>query len=247
MMTHQFPLPQRFPSIIFESYDVLRFNGPKQEALDFLHRITTQDFKSQSPEDAPTHGALLTPTGQIKHLFQCLVSDGAVYLFAPSQMSADSGPSGGLLESLEALHFTEDFSIEAIVTAQALPPENQSGDQSPNESLFWPIEINSKTNLLEAPLLPYLAMDKGCYPGQEAIEKTFTYGSPAKKLMKLIAHKAIPLGAEVTLKEKVIGKVLAQRKENLHIAQIQRPHFGQIKQTDQGELVPFANDFVFKK
>jgi folate-binding protein YgfZ len=47
------------------------------------------------------------------------------------------------------------------------------------------IDIDQKNIILESGLSDHIARDKGCYPGQEVVERVFTYGNIAKKLMGL--------------------------------------------------------------
>jgi folate-binding protein YgfZ len=47
------------------------------------------------------------------------------------------------------------------------------------------VDITEKNMILEAALDGFVARDKGCYPGQEVVERVFTYGTIAKKLMGL--------------------------------------------------------------
>lgn len=47
------------------------------------------------------------------------------------------------------------------------------------------IDVNEKNLILEVALSPYVARNKGCYPGQEVVERVFTYGNVAKKLVGL--------------------------------------------------------------
>lgn len=45
---------------------------------------------------------------------------------------------------------------------------------------------DNTTQILEAGLDRYINRDKGCYPGQEVVEKIYTYGKPAKKLVQFV-------------------------------------------------------------
>ena len=53
-------------------------------------------------------------------------------------------------------------------------------------------EISENVNPLELGMLDAVAPNKGCYPGQEIIEKIAALGSPAKRLALLESAKAFP-------------------------------------------------------
>ena len=48
-----------------------------------------------------------------------------------------------------------------------------------------PREFGNSNIILEAPLDEYVHRNKGCYPGQEVIERIFTYGNVAKRTVPL--------------------------------------------------------------
>jgi folate-binding protein YgfZ len=62
-------------------------------------------------------------------------------------------------------------------------------------------DITEKNMILEGALVDFVARDKGCYPGQEVVERVFTYGTIAKKLMglKLGAPGLETIGARLKL------------------------------------------------
>jgi len=45
------------------------------------------------------------------------------------------------------------------------------------------VDMSDKNLILEGALADYVSRDKGCYPGQEVVERIFTYGNVAKKLV----------------------------------------------------------------
>jgi len=53
-------------------------------------------------------------------------------------------------------------------------------------------EIDENSNPLEIGLHEGVAQNKGCYPGQEVIEKIISLGSPAKRLIRLRGETAVP-------------------------------------------------------
>jgi len=75
-----------------------------------------------------------------------------------AQWVKDSGLQGATAEELEALR-----------VAQVRP--------------LIDVEITSESNPLELGLIESLPRGKGCYPGQEVIERTISIGAPAKRLV----------------------------------------------------------------
>jgi folate-binding protein YgfZ len=53
-------------------------------------------------------------------------------------------------------------------------------------------EITSNTIPLEAGLIDCLAQGKGCYPGQEVIERIVSLGAPARRLARIDGHGVAP-------------------------------------------------------
>jgi folate-binding protein YgfZ len=53
-------------------------------------------------------------------------------------------------------------------------------------------EITENTNPLEIGLPEAISSNKGCYPGQEVIEKIISLGAPAKRLVKIEGTGALP-------------------------------------------------------
>lgn len=47
------------------------------------------------------------------------------------------------------------------------------------------VDIGEQNIILEGPLESFVSRNKGCYPGQEVIERIFTYGNVAKRIVKL--------------------------------------------------------------
>lgn len=58
-------------------------------------------------------------------------------------------------------------------------------------------EITGATIPLEAGLVDALAQGKGCYPGQEVIERIMSLGAPARRLVRIDGRGAAPAPGEV--------------------------------------------------
>jgi folate-binding protein YgfZ len=63
----------------------------------------------------------------------------------------------------------------------------------------WGVDITEKNMILEAPLEGSVARNKGCYPGQEVVERVFTYGNIGKKLVGVRVHMGQAAGASGAL------------------------------------------------
>lgn len=91
-----------------------------------------------------------------------------------------------------------------------------------NDDFFWhvtfgvprfPQEINESNIILEGPFDDYVHRNKGCYPGQEVIERIYTYGNVAKKIVPFEAVDTLKnsvnvVNLDVTLNNETVGKIL---------------------------------------
>ncbi len=91
------------------------------------------------------------------------------------------GIPGALMGASEA----ED--ILSVVRAQALRILDFEEFHAVQEYYGFPAQSDFVTRfqILEMGLDRYIDRGKGCYPGQEVVEKIYTYGKPAKKLVRL--------------------------------------------------------------
>ena len=143
--------------------------------LDLLHRISSVDIKHLKLKQK-TKGLLLNPSGKIESIFEIelLNSDEAEITFQDE-----------FLIHLEKFTFAEQYLITPLEPA----PESSLSERARILELtpklgneFLP---NGETNPLEVNLRSAIADQKGCYPGQEVIEKIVSIGSPARKLCLL--------------------------------------------------------------
>lgn len=72
--------------------------------------------------------------------------------------------------------------------------------------------FDSTNIILEGPLNDFIHRNKGCYPGQEVIERIFTYGNVAKQMVSVEfsgnTNDTI-VGAELKLDGETVGKIQA--------------------------------------
>ncbi len=237
--------------VFYEMKDwrAVTLNGP--DALDFLHRMTTVNFKN-FPPGSFSDCTFLTATGKLVAYFKIIAKEPGQYLAlaAPgfsNVLSADQY----LFETLEKFHFMEKFTITPLGDAYSyfrvagtgtLPvisdfsfyPENlwtknfwgaphfdfdscvvveknkvedfkaklRAADyqelKTVNEHRIFfgepsvPAELNTNMIPLEAELLTAIHENKGCYPGQEVIEKIRAIGQVPRRLMLLRGAGAVP-------------------------------------------------------
>jgi hypothetical protein len=149
--------------------------------LDLLHRISSINVHALVLGRS-TPGLILNPEGKILSAFTItlLASDTA-------EIQADAP----FLPELDRYTFSEVYSLET------LPSESKSHEDEearilaliPKEGFeFLP---DGKTNPLEVNLRHAIADQKGCYPGQEVIEKIISLGSPARKLCLLKSNSPV--------------------------------------------------------
>lgn len=240
----------------------LSISGP--DTLDFLHRLTSQDFKTLEVGSG-IKAALLQPTSMILGLFTAYRFKDEILLIPNDQSNHRV-----VQENLEKFHFAEDLEIQskqglffssfdekAIGVFGLLPsttvscdefslgsekvmtfghgnffsfiaPSQNTGEMLQNKlqeggvkSLttenfqsqllasgfpIWDQDIGTKNLILEGPFEEYVARNKGCYPGQEIVERVFTYGNVAKKLV-LIETPSVPQSQTVIKDDSAIGTI----------------------------------------
>lgn len=81
-------------------------------------------------------------------------------------------------------------------------------------------EINSGTIVTDLPLEKFVSFNKGCYAGQEVVERATAKGRPNKKLIKLSSTSPLTKGQKVLLDQQKVGAItsVAQAEESLWIA-----------------------------
>ncbi len=114
----------------------------------------------------------------------------------------DVSPSGAFVSSADCLRFTHGTRQSVWTTASRL---KEWGARAPltGEMEAYRVEqlipargheIDGEGSPLEVGLADAVAPSKGCYPGQEVIEKIISLGSPAKRLVQIECHGSIEAG-----------------------------------------------------
>lgn len=146
-----------------------------KDGIDLLQRITTLDFKRLSANISHP-GLILNPQGKILCYFEVTLkgmSDQVEIVFENS-----------FLELLDQYTFGERYKIEKLAVIEEMTNSSQETKRIRNRIPKLGNEFlnNGETNPLEVNLDSAIHDQKGCYPGQEVIEKIIAIGSPAKKL-----------------------------------------------------------------
>ncbi len=146
-----------------------------QAGLDLLHRISSINVPALAT-GFPRTGLLLNPAGRIQSCFE-ITRTGAD--------SVEIAFEDSFLERLEHYTFAERYEISEL-------PCSTGTERSLRERIlnlipeagreFLP---DGETNPLEVNLGSAIDSNKGCYPGQEVIEKILALGSPARRLCLL--------------------------------------------------------------
>ena len=157
------------------------------EGLDLLHRISSADIKRLKLKEK-AEGLLLTPAGKIRCWFEIerLAPDQAFITFA--------GDFAGILDSFT---FGEQYTLTPANSDESSgQPTTDDAEQARILSLRpapgLEFSLDGTVNPLEVNLNHAIADQKGCYPGQEVIEKIIALGSPARRLCQLRSDSELP-------------------------------------------------------
>lgn len=183
---------------IYEGGPQFRIKISGADAIDFLHRITSNDVRGLA-NGAENHQCLLTAKGKIIAPFRLRrESDGAT-LTGPLELKSV------VIETIDRYIFSEDVRVEAL---EDFISEELSDEERIRRGLpKWGVDIDSETIPWEAGMAEYVSTSKGCYTGQETIARIETYGKVARRLCMLNAgdrfalamvHRNIPDGGTVT-------------------------------------------------
>jgi folate-binding protein YgfZ len=145
------------------------------DAIDLLHRITTVNTK-RLPLNEKTPSLILNPKGKILCFFELTRKD---------KDAIEVEFEENFLELLDQYTFGEKYEIEKLSSLGLSEPDESTRIRSMNPKLGHEFKADGETNPLEVNLRSAIHDNKGCYPGQEVIEKIISLGSPAKKLCLL--------------------------------------------------------------
>jgi folate-binding protein YgfZ len=154
-----------------------------RDGIDLLKRITTLDPSQleMNSEHLAVPGLILNPQGKIVSYFEIKKRDADTV----EMIGTDA-----LLALLDQYTFGEKYELgKNSVPEDETMLENFSSDLDRISKLTPKIAYefleDGSTNPLEVNLRHAIHDNKGCYPGQEVIEKIISLGSPPRKLCLL--------------------------------------------------------------
>lgn len=223
-------------TVLFERPDLATIEITGADARDFLHRMTSQSFKTIQPGES-LFGAFLNGNATVVALFtakwyqeRCLLvlqksalasalafiekfhfgeeiqyreihldwyevrgisylSERAEFIVLPARKGLHPGfwvaRNDHNKNSSERLREVHKFVSESVKTLKVLDsslgPAVLALENIPEDRL----DVSDSNILLELDAGEFVHRNKGCYPGQEVIERIFTYGNVAKKIVAL--------------------------------------------------------------
>lgn len=262
------------------------------DRLDFLHRLTSQSFKTRKPDEF-FYGACLLANGGVIGLFGAWVRAEDVLLL-PLGKSVEP-----ILKFLDQFHFGENVRFELseenhlihlfgdtsgtsfAVSSQRFPgplqsipgneliknellvvPANQSFVLSPARELSSSecaayfalhglpeagVDLTAENILIEAPLDNFVHRTKGCYPGQEVIERIYTYGNVSKYVLEfqLDTERNASLKADPNLLKRAGSALFAGETKVGMIRSVREALNGSVFAIAQVQRIPAEKQKVF--
>ena len=187
------------------------------QGLELLHRISSLDVLGLEP-GSKRKGLILNPAGKILSFFEIEKLDATRALI-------DFEP--GFLEHLDHYTFAERYELEPLAPPPPIAEPLLDRILALRPEVGFEFHLNGETNPLEVNLQSAISDQKGCYPGQEVIEKTISLGSPAKKLALI---KALHLVTELNTPAKIFSSdqhevgVLTSYASGYGLAILKRTH-----------------------
>lgn len=172
--------------------DVVIAEGP--DAVSYLHSQASQNIEAMAVgEERWTF--LLEPTGKVEVLARVRrVGDERL------ELDTDAGYGGALLARIDRFKIRVKADTSLVPATADAPPR----DESARVAAGWPAmgaEIVPGETLVAGSGLSQVAVDfrKGCYPGQELVERMDSRGAEApRRLCRLPAGDYDPATVEVT-------------------------------------------------
>jgi folate-binding protein YgfZ len=205
-----------------------------RDRLTWLNDITTQAMRDLAP-GVPTVAYILSAQGHLQHVFGA--TDDGETLWCHTE----AGHAEPLLDWLRKMVFAARVEIaEAADHVVAIPPAAapvvvprteldatlgaaRAGSwasealriASGTPRIFLDTDERTIPNELANPedgvLGPAVALGKGCYPGQEAVARTYNLGRPPRRLTLLhldgTANDLPPVGADVLADGRPVGRM----------------------------------------
>lgn len=213
---------------------VFTIAGP--DRLSWLHAITSADFAHLTP-GTPLNAYILNPQAHLQHVFAGI--DDGERLWCHTEPGRAEALVAWLRRMVFAakVEISDPLTDHVLVMApggapQVVPAADAEALLGEVRAGMWAVEAlriaaglprafldtdeRTMPNELANPdgdaLGPAVHLNKGCYPGQEAVARTFNMGRPPRRLTWLhldgSAEKLPALGAEVTTADgEVVGRM----------------------------------------
>jgi len=184
----------------------LRFEG--RDVLDVLHRISSNDLAGLPPEGSRVtlfcdfRGRLLHRAVVVR------AADGAVWLLSDS-------PGEALAAFVDARVFREDVRraagpLEVPAAMRALAEAAFGADERARIEAGLPRfghEVSEAFNAYEAGLAGEVHLAKGCYTGQEALQRLVTYDSVRRERVRFSGAGDPPAPQDVLAGGETVGRL----------------------------------------
>ncbi len=211
---------------------VFTIAGP--DRLTWLHAITTADFAALTP-GVPLVAYILNPQGHLTHVFGAI--DDGERLWCHTE----PGHADALLGWLNKMIFASRVEVSAVDGYAVVLPPGGAPQVVPTAEVdavlgsvragTWAVDAlriaaglprifldtdertipNELANPSETMLGEAVHLNKGCYPGQEAVARTFNLGRPPRRLTLLHLDGSVDtlpsLGADVLADGAVVGRM----------------------------------------
>jgi len=172
------------------SLNEIHFKMSGSDGIDLLHRISTADLHALKPGQS-TSALILTPQGKILTAFRVLKVNDAELVISVAHSVKDQ-LSSVLLETIDQYTFGEKFTLQKIENSPSSLPSLSDLERIRHAipAVDHEFRPDGTTNPLEVNFQIAIADQKGCYPGQEVVEKMISVGSSPKKLAIVRAETA---------------------------------------------------------
>jgi tRNA-modifying protein YgfZ len=167
------------PDSVLGPRDVVVVDGP--DALSYLQSQVSQDLSSV-PVGGSAWTLVLEPAGKVNSLARVRrVGDERI------ELDTDAGYGAGLLARLDRFKIRVKATTALVEAAPDAPPRNESE----RIELGWPAmghEILSGETVPQGTGLTRVAVSftKGCYPGQELVERMDSRGAEAPRTLRRV-------------------------------------------------------------
>lgn len=161
-----------------------------KDGLDLLHRISTINMNRFMSSNSPVRreALILNPQGKIEAHFwieKILTQPDGVLIQWVKDINGSNETK--IKKILDQYTFSENYSVGPTTPANVLL-DDYTNPSNLKALPGFEFEMDGLTAPFEVGLLSAIDDQKGCYPGQEVIEKVISYGSSPKQLC-LLKHR----------------------------------------------------------